>query len=48
MFGLGDALSAWVLNPVPFVGVVVAAAGYAAAIQAAARGPRGAPWPQRS
>jgi putative membrane protein len=46
VFGLGDALAAWVLNPVPFVGVVVAAAGYAAAVRAAARGPRGAPWPQ--
>ncbi len=46
MFRLGDALSAWVLNATPFVGVFVAAVGYASAVRAVARGPRAARWPQ--
>jgi putative membrane protein len=46
VFELGDALSAWELNPTPFVGVVVAAVGYASAVHAVARGPGSTPWPQ--
>jgi putative copper resistance protein D len=46
VFRLGDALTAWALNATPSVGVVVAAVGYASAVRAVVRGPRGASWPR--
>jgi putative membrane protein len=46
VFGLGDTLSAWVLNPTPVVAVLIAAVGYASAVRALALGPGTAPWPR--
>jgi putative membrane protein len=47
VFGVRDALSAWVLDPTPTIGVLVAGLGYALAVRRLSASSGGAPWPRQ-